>query len=154
MKRKVSTAKSKESVTDFIKRRDDFFCNLVNMVEMEDISLELILNWDQTDIRLVPSSSWTMERKGSQSVQLTGANDKRQITAVLCGSILGDFLPLQLIYKGSTTRCHPSYEFPEDWSITHSPKHWSNENTMLQYINDIIYPYVKNVRERLDQLLS
>ena len=28
------------------------------------------------------------------------------------------------------------------------PKHWSNEQTMLQYFDKIILPYVESVRER------
>ena len=54
---------------------------------------------------------------------------------------MGEFLPPQLIYKGKTDRCHPHYDFPNDWSITHSPKHWSTEETTLAYINEIILPY-------------
>lgn len=90
-----------------------------------------------------------MEKKGCKRVELTGINDKRQITAILCGSLLGQFLPPQLIYKGTTPRCHPRYQFPGDWDITHSPKHWSTEETMLQYIDNIVNPYVEAVREQL-----
>ena len=31
---------------------------------MEEIPEALILNWDQTAMKIVPSSSWTMEKKG------------------------------------------------------------------------------------------
>ena len=98
---------------------------------------------------MVPSSSWTMEQRGSQQVHLTGIDDKRQITAVFCGTLLGNFLPLQVIYKGKTPRCHPSFIFPKDWHISHSPKHWSTEETMVQYVENIIVPYVENVRNTL-----
>ncbi len=54
-------------------------------------------------------------------------------TAVFCGSMVGDFLPPQLIYQGKTSRCHPKYNFPLDWSITHAPKHWSTEATTIEY---------------------
>ena len=64
---------------------------------MEEIPPELILNWDQTGIKLVPSSFWTMERQGEKRVEMVGVNDKRQITAVFCSSLLGDFILLQLI---------------------------------------------------------
>ena len=77
--------------------------------------------------------------------------DKWQITALFCGSLLGDFLPIQVIYKGKTTRCHPHFKFPTDWHITHSPKHWSTEQTMLQYVDNIITPYVERVREILGE---
>ena len=118
-------------------------------MEMEEIPGDLILNWEQTGIRIVPSTNWTMERKGSKRVEATALNDKRQITVVLCGNIFGDFLPPQIIYKGTTSRCHPRYQFPQDWDITHSKKHWSNEETMLQYIDNIISPFIKSTRERL-----
>ena len=80
-------------------------------------------------------------------MEMVGVDDKRQITAIFCGSILGDFLPVQIIYKGKTTRCHPRFPFPTGWHITHSPNHWSTEETMLQYIDHIIVPYVEKVRE-------
>lgn len=118
---------------------------------MEEIPPHLILNWDQTGIRIVPSSSWTMERHGSKRVELTGVDDKRMITAVFCGSLVGDFLPIQLIYQGKTPRCHPKYKFPSGWNITHAPKHWSNEETMIEYIEKIIVPYMESMRDEEDR---
>ena len=64
-------------------------------------------------------------------------DDKRQITAVFAGSLTGDFLPPQLIYKGTTKRCLPGVDFPPDWHITHSHNHWSNESTMKAYVEKI-----------------
>ncbi len=66
---------------------------------MEEIPPELILNWDQTSIKLVPVSSHTLERQGSVRVEVTGVNDKRLITAFFCGSLTGDFLPVQIISR-------------------------------------------------------
>ena len=42
-------------------------------LEMEEI---LILNWDQTDIKLVASTGWTMKEQGARRVELMGLNDK------------------------------------------------------------------------------
>ena len=64
---------------------------------------------------------------------------------------MGAFLPIQLIYKGKTDRCHPHFSFPLHWDITHSPKHWSTEETMIQYVNNIIVPFVEKTRESLDE---
>ena len=36
------------------------------------------------------------------SVSITNVDDKRQITATVCVNIIGDFLPVQLIYEGVT----------------------------------------------------
>lgn len=148
--RRATTSKSKYSDIDLSALKSRFLDDVVTTVQMEEIPPELIMNWDQTGIKLVPASSWTMAQRGSQRVEIGGAGDKRQITAVFCGTLLGDFLPPQLVYKGTTPRCHPRYKFPADWSITHSAKRWSNETTMLEYINDIIVPYVEKMRELID----
>lgn len=58
---------------------------------------------------------------------------------------------MQVIYKGKTDRCHPQFDFPSDWHITHSPEHWSTEKTMIDYIKFIILPYVESVREDVDK---
>ena len=145
--RKATTSKSKHTVANFAELKKAFLADVTTTVTMEEIPPELILNWDQTGIKLVPCSSWTMEKQGAKRVEMVGVNDKRQITAVFCGNLLGDFLPVQLIYKGKTPCCHPRFSFPCDWHITHSPKHWSTEETMLQYIEHIIVPYVEKVRE-------
>ncbi len=150
VRRKATTAKSKVSASVFTQLRDEFFSELFSIVAMEEIPPELILNWDQTGIHLVPAAAWTMEQRGSKRIEIEGVNDKRQITAVFCGSLIGEFLPIQIIYKGKTKRCHPRYQFPIDWNVTHSPKHWSTEETMIEYITEIIIPFVESVRSRLD----
>jgi len=82
-----------------------------------------------------------MDKKGRKRISISGHNDKRQVTAVICGALTGEVLPIQLVYEGKTKRCHPPFDFPGDWSISHSPNHWSTEETMVEYtlyINKII----------------
>ena len=147
MQRKATTSKIKHTVQNFAQLKEAFHADVTATVTMEEVPPELILNWDQTGIKFVPNSSWTMARHGVKRVELVGVGDKRQITAVFCGSLLRDFLPVQVIYKGKTSRCHPRFSFPLDWHITYSPNNWSTEETTLQYIDHIIVPYVKKVRE-------
>ena len=66
---------------------------------MEDLPDDSILKWDHTTINIVPVSSWTMNLKGKKRVEIIGLDDKRQITAVVCGKISGEILPFQLIYQ-------------------------------------------------------
>ena len=89
---------------------------------MEEITPELILNWDQMGIKIVPSSQWTMVQQGAKRVKSMGISDKWLITAVICGSLVGDLLPVQVTYKGKTSHCHPRFFYPLDWHITHSPQ--------------------------------
>ena len=55
-----------------------------------------------------------MASEGSKRVQVIGTDDKRQITAVFGVTLSGEFMCLQLIYKGTTTKCLPSVLFPPD----------------------------------------
>ena len=84
------------------------------VVTLEDIPFDLVINWDQTGMHYVPVSSWTMAKEGSKRVEICGMDDKRQITAVFGCNMIGEFLPVQLIYKGKTDKCHPSFQFPSD----------------------------------------
>ena len=110
---------------------------------MRDIPKDLIFNWDQTAIQLVPTGNWTMNEAKAKRVVIANSDDKTQITAVLAATITGEYFPVQLVYKGKTTRCHP------DWDVWHSPNHWSDEDTMERYIQKIIIPSVNSKREML-----
>ena len=59
-----------------------------------------------------------METEGLKRIEVAGKDDKRQITAVFGASMEGDFLPVQLVYQGKTTRCLPQVEFPVGGDIT------------------------------------
>ena len=58
---------------------------------MDEIPDDLVLKWDQTGIHYVPVSSWTMDKQRSRRIEIVGSDDKRQLTAVLAGSLAGDF---------------------------------------------------------------
>ena len=74
------------------------------IVAIEEVPPCLVINWDQTGIKYVPVSNWTMAK---QSAEIVGVSDKRQITTVFPGTLSGTFLPPQIIYKGKTKACLP-----------------------------------------------
>ena len=83
VKRRGSSA-AKIAVKNFEEVKEQFLLDISAVMEMEDVPPQLVINWDQTGISIVPGSSWTMELKGSKRVEIAGISDKRQITAVLC----------------------------------------------------------------------
>ena len=85
------TTKSGMSPEEFGKVKRDFLQSIIDIVKMEEIPSDLICNWHQTGLNLIPASSWTMEEKGSRRVEIKGLNDKCQITAVFCGTLNGEF---------------------------------------------------------------
>ena len=97
------------------------------------IEKEMILNSDQTDLGFTPPNKSTFTGKRVHSVPIANVDDKRQITAIFCVNIVGDFVPVQQIDGGVTEQCHPKVKFPESFHITQSQNHWSNEDTVMQY---------------------
>ena len=62
VKRKATTAKSKQFTEEFGQLKETILGDILSTIEMEEIPVELILNWDQIGIKIVLSSTWTMER--------------------------------------------------------------------------------------------
>ena len=79
---------------------------------------ELVLNWDQTCLNIVPVGKWTLEKAGSNRVEIVAQDDKRQITATFTNTLSGAFLPIQILYNGKTPRSHPQYTgFPANFDM-------------------------------------
>ena len=111
-------SKSKVTPDDLSILKENYLMDIKAVVEMEEIPEDMVVNWDQTAMKIVPSCTWTMEKRGTKRVEIKGVDDKRQITAVFACTVSGKFLPIQLIYQGTTTRCHPKgVMFPSDWHI-------------------------------------
>ena len=148
VKRRESTS-AKVPPKDFDTLKAQFVYDADVLVDYGNIPDALVINWDHTGIKYIPVGSWTMEKEGQKRVQITGIDDKRQITAVFAATKTGSFLPIQVIYKGKTKRCLPSVDFPEDWLISFTENHWANETTTKDYIYKILLPYVEQKREEL-----
>ena len=144
-----ATTKHKVTVSNFEQVKQEFLMNIKAVATFEEVPNDLIINWDQTGIKYVPVSEWTMAEYKSKRVEVSGIEDKRQITATFAASLTGTFLPVQLVYQGKTSKCHPSIDFPDNWHITHSPNHWCNESTMISYVQLVIVPYVQETRKNL-----
>ena len=148
VKRKCSNA-GKISFDGFEEIKKEFLSDIKAEVLINDIPKDLIINWDQTGLHLVPTGEWTMHRFKEKIVTIAHSDDKRQITTVLAASITGDYLPPQLIYKGKTERCHPKVTVPNGWDVWYSDNHWSTEETMKRYIEKIIAPIFAEKRPSL-----
>jgi len=63
VKRRGNT-KSKVSVEHFDQLRELFLLEFNNSLEMDEVPMQLIINWDQTCINYIPVSSRTMAQEG------------------------------------------------------------------------------------------
>ena len=149
VKRKGTKA-GRKLPADYDQVKAAFMKRIVDAVQENKIPAELVINFDQTGVKLVPTSEWTMAAEGANQVEITGCDDKREITAVLGISMAGKMLPPQVIYAGKTDRCHPEFNFPSTWNITHSENHWSNEVTMLEYADQVLIPFCSKMRRSMN----
>ena len=112
--------------------------------------IELIINFDQNPLSYVSCSKCTLKFKGAKSVPLLGKGKSELITGTFAITMAGEFLPMQLIYKGTTDRFHPrDVEFPEGFNVTHIPNDWSNEEKVKEHLEVVIFPYLRSKRGEL-----
>ena len=124
---------------------------LLTHVSRDQIPAEMVINWDQTPLHYIPAGKWTMEAEGTSKVPIAGGADKRALTAIFTVTLSGEFLPMQLIYTGKTSQSLPKHKFPAGFSLTQNPSHWSNEETMILCINEVLEPYIAAKRAELNQ---
>ena len=55
-------------------------------------------------------------------------------------------LPMQLLHRGKTDRCHPKFTFPAGYHVSHTPNHWANEITVKAFYEKVILSYVEHIR--------
>ena len=57
---------------------------------------------------------------------------------------------MQLIYGGKTNQSLPRFKFPESFSLSVNPKHYSNTLESIKIIDEVIFSYVNALREILN----
>ena len=102
---------------------------------------------DHTPQFYVSPCKYIFDVKSVTAVRIKGIDDKRQITATFTISISEEFIPIQVIYKGKTTRYLLSYAFPKNFDITFSENHWSNTEKAIRFFKKVVFPCLKNVRQ-------
>ena len=119
--------------------------------EMQAWREYLIINFDQTPFPYIYTGNRTYAKKGFSNVPLVGKGNKKQITGNFTITMSGLFLPMQLIYKGTTKRCLPKgFNFPADLDVTCTTNHWSNESKAIQPLEKIMFPYVEKKKKELN----
>ena len=116
-----------------------------------DIPVPLV-DLDQTLLSYVFPGKYTFSFKGAKNVPIKWVDDKRQITATFAVSLTGTILPIQLIYKGKTKRSLSKFKFPSTFSPSYKENHWSNTEKSIEFFEQIIFPYSRWLKEKMDTL--
>ena len=139
--KQTGTKAARKLPADFPLQKSNFLERISDVVGRHCIPGELIVNLDETGLKIVPVSSYTLADVGSKQVPIIGLEDKREITALLACSLHGNLLPPQLIYQGKSDRCHPPVDFPRGWDIFNSENHRSTSFTLQRFVDNVLGPW-------------
>ena len=142
VKRKPTKA-AKKLLADFDDQKEHFLSKIGAAIWTHNIPEELVINIDETPLRIVPVDKWTLEEEGATQVPLTGQEDKREVTRLLGCTLSGMLLPPQILYEGKAKQRHPCLQFPDGWDIWHSESHQSDEATVRWYVGKILSPWIE-----------
>ena len=86
---------SKVKIPDGTRREIEFLFHheIVTMMEKHNIPGSMIINIDQTPLKHVPTSNFTLAKNGATSVTLEGRSDKRCRTGTFSITFSNEFLP-------------------------------------------------------------
>jgi hypothetical protein len=147
---RVAGTKMREDMPDdFDKKKDVYITVGAYLINKYNIPPELWINCDETNALFVTMARKTRATKGSKRIRLIGiGKDKAQITCTLAVAGDGQVLPYQLIFGGTTVRCHPtSGEVVTGSIVTHTKSHWQIVETYIHLIETVYVPW-KNDRIR------
>lgn len=136
------------------------------MVAMHEISAALRINADQTQVTYQPNTVLTYEKRGSKQVPIIGKDDKCAVTVMVSIAASGEFLPLQVIFKGrlvaSLPSPHPIHQAKLSQAYNDAlalgwifqvagvlDTYWANQDTMKSWLDQIVAPYFERKKEEL-----
>ena len=62
-------------------------------------------------------------QKLTNCLSIGNLDDKRQITGTFVVNLSGEYLPIQMVYTGTTDLCHPKVNFPTGFDVIPSANH-------------------------------
>ena len=84
-----------------------------------------------------------MASKNSKYVHVADFSYKQAITGTFGITLSNKFLQMQLIYGGKTAQNLPKFKFPESFSFSANPKHFSNKTESIKLLDEIIILMLK-----------
>lgn len=130
---RVCTTKMRELPEDFEEKKAKYVKIGSELIFRHNVPPELVINGDETSVQLVNRARVTRNDVGAKRVKVLGmGEDKAQITATLLVTEHGEVLPYQMIFTGTTDRCHPKGGKPDDCLWTHTSSHWQSVQTYLE----------------------
>ncbi|CAA7267612.1 unnamed protein product [Cyclocybe aegerita] len=136
------------------------FFHLVYTMKWENIPPCLVVNVDQMGMYVLPSNSRTFHDKGAKQVDAIAKDEKHAYTLLVASMPTGKILPFQQVWGSKTSASLPkqtapgmvkAQEYRFDFAFAASESspcsHFSTLKTMIEWIKNILVPWIKHVIE-------
>ena len=129
--RRKETKAAQKLPTDFPAIPYEFVNRVRTVIDKNVLPPAMFVNCNQTNIKFVPTSEYTLEERGSKQVSIIGMEDEKGMTVLLACFLSENLFPPRKLYSEKTTNCHPKFTFPADWDVRNTDSHWRNTDTMI-----------------------
>ena len=91
--KKRANSKTKILSIDFDCIKKQYLLDIEAVTSLEEIPAQLVLNWDQTALKIAPSSNWIMEKHGPKHVEIAAVDEAMSNEAIIVLNINCIFIP-------------------------------------------------------------
>ena len=91
--KKRANSKTKILSIDFDCIKKQYLLDIEAVTSLEEIHAQLVLNWDQTALKIAPSSNWIMEKCGPKHVEIAAVDEAMSNEAIIDQNINCIFIP-------------------------------------------------------------
>ncbi|PCH33286.1 hypothetical protein WOLCODRAFT_60336, partial [Wolfiporia cocos MD-104 SS10] len=132
------------------------FLRLCAAQKLETIHADFVVNANQSGVNILPMGSSSYEVKGSTNVHTLTHDEKRQFTIVLASSMLGNILPFQSVWGGTTDESLPACSAHQcaeadalGFIYAHGDTcHWSSRDSTKEWVRVVLDPYLARMHEK------
>jgi hypothetical protein len=137
------------------------------LAKKADFHPDLVVEADETALQLTSQDQYTYDEQNKERVVIDHAEEKRSFTATVSVTSSGTLLPLQIVWKGLTSRSIPSGHWPPgtlncvagqtgeitttnsrgEMKVQKKSNQWQNVTTTLRLVNEVYAPYFQKARQ-------
>ena len=143
---------SKVKIPDGTRREIEFLFHheIITTIEKHNVSGSMIIDINQTPLKYVHTTNFTLVEKEATSVTMEGGSDKTWTTGTFRITFSNKFSPMQVTYGGKTVQTFPCFKLPEEFSLSANPAHFSNSSEFTKLFEEVTIPYFQKEQKKLN----
>lgn len=105
---------------------------------------ELCFHADETGLMMLPSSNYTLAKRGSASVAVNDHDEKRLVTLMVAGNGAGDLLPPFVIFPRASNVL-PAAPPGSGIEVASAASHWMSGDLLIDWVERVLVPAANRI---------